>query len=37
MEIVSRVHAKNLVGWAKDKPEVVVLGRFDGFHRDRYV
>ncbi len=25
MEIVSRVHAKNLVNWAKDKPEVLVL------------
>jgi transketolase len=25
MEIVSRVHAKNLVEWAKDKPEVLVL------------
>lgn len=25
MEIVSRVHAQNLVRWAKDKPEVLVL------------
>jgi transketolase len=25
MEIVSQVHAKNLVRWAKDKPEVLVL------------
>jgi transketolase len=25
MEMVSRVHAKNLVNWAKDKPKVVVL------------
>jgi transketolase len=25
MEILSRVHARNLVAWAKDKPEVVVL------------
>lgn len=25
MEIVSRVHARNLVAWAKNKPEVVVL------------
>jgi transketolase len=25
MEILSRVHAKNFVEWAKDKPEVVVL------------
>ncbi len=25
MEILSRVHARNLVQWAKDKPEVVVL------------
>ncbi len=25
MEIVSRVHARNLVEWAKDKPEVLVL------------
>lgn len=25
MEIVSKVHAKNLIKWAKDKPEVLVL------------
>lgn len=25
MEILSKVHARNLVAWAKDKPEVVVL------------
>jgi transketolase len=25
MEIVSKVHARNLARWAKDKPEVVVL------------
>ncbi|MFN3705484.1 MAG: transketolase family protein [Thermoflexales bacterium] len=25
MEVLSRVHARNLVNWAKDKPEVVVL------------
>ncbi len=25
MEIISRVHARNLVQWAKDKPEVLVL------------
>lgn len=25
MEILKKVHAKNLVNWAKDKPEVVVL------------
>lgn len=25
MEILSRVHAKNFVEWAKDKPEVIVL------------
>ena len=25
MEILSRVHARNLVAWAKDKPEAVVL------------
>ncbi|MBI3362915.1 MAG: transketolase [Chloroflexi bacterium] len=25
MEIVTRPHAQNLVGWAKDKPEVIVL------------
>jgi transketolase len=25
MEILSRVHAKNLVAWAKDKPQVLVL------------
>ena len=25
MKIESRVHAKNLVKWAADKPEVVVL------------
>ncbi len=25
MEILSRVHARNLVAWARDKPEVVVL------------
>jgi transketolase len=25
MEILSRVHAKNLTAWAKDKPEVLVL------------
>ena len=25
MEIVSRPHARNLVAWAKDKPEVIVL------------
>jgi transketolase len=25
MEIISKVHAKNLVQWAKDKPEVLVL------------
>jgi transketolase len=25
MELLSRVHARNLVEWAKDKPEVVVL------------
>ena len=25
MEICKRVHANNLVRWAKDKPEVLVL------------
>ena len=25
MEILSRVHERNLVAWAKDKPRVVVL------------
>lgn len=25
MEVVSRVHARNLVAWAKDRPEVLVL------------
>ena len=25
MEVLSRVHARNLVAWAKDKPEVIVF------------
>ena len=30
MEILSRVHAKNLVRWAKDRPEVLVVERPHG-------